>query len=90
MDCEKNTQFDCYLRDGNKALTDSGHCVGCHKTQADILADQTIIALTWLTTDAKWRADETKLNVEEGSQGGYSLQLTAALNLLARWKGLKK
>jgi len=43
---------------------------------------RTIISLEWMTTDIKWRADETKLNFEEGSKEGYSPQLQDALDLL--------
>ncbi|KKL81529.1 hypothetical protein LCGC14_1993840 [marine sediment metagenome] len=45
-----------------------------------------IETLEWLVTDATWRADETKLNFEEGSQGGYSPELTEAINLLEELK----
>ena len=44
---------------------------------------QTIInSLEWMVAAMKWKADEIKLNIEEGSQGGYSPQLTKAINLL--------
>jgi len=39
--------------------------------------------LTWMITDLKWKADQTKLNIEEGSQGGYSPKLTSAIDLLS-------
>lgn len=38
--------------------------------------------LTWMITDMKYKADETKLNVEEGSEGGYSSELKEAMSLL--------
>ena len=43
--------------------------------------------LEWMTTDMKWRADQTRLNFEEGSQGGYSPELEDAINLLAELNG---
>jgi len=38
--------------------------------------------LTWMITDLKWKANQTKLNIEEGSQGGYSPKLTSVVELL--------
>ena len=46
-----------------------------------------IETLDWLVKDATWRADETKLNFEEGSQGGYSPELQEAIDLLDELKG---
>ena len=46
------------------------------------LRQRTIDTLDWMIADAKWRADDTKLNVEEGSQGGYSPLLQSAIDLL--------
>lgn len=47
-------------------------------------------ALTTLETfveNSKHKEDEVNQNFEEGSQGGYSEQLTEAINLLAELKG---
>ena len=38
--------------------------------------------LEWMITDIKWRADQTKGNLEEGSQGGYTEKLIKAINIL--------
>jgi len=38
--------------------------------------------LTWMITDMKHKSNETKRNFEEGSAGGYSPQLQAAIQLL--------
>ena len=38
--------------------------------------------LTWMITDMKYKSDETKRNFEEGSEGGYSPELQAAIKLL--------
>jgi len=45
-----------------------------------------IDTLEWMVTDMRWRADETKRNFEEGSQGGYSPQLQKAIDLLEELK----
>lgn len=38
--------------------------------------------LSWMITDMKYKHDETHRNQEYDSQGGYSPQLTAAIDLL--------
>lgn len=38
--------------------------------------------LTWMITDMKYKSDESKRNFEEGSEGGYSSELQAAIKLL--------
>lgn len=38
--------------------------------------------LTWMITDMKYKSDATKLNREEGSEGGYSPELKEAMDLL--------
>ena len=53
------------------------------------LKQQTIETFERMITDMKWRADETKLNFEPGSQGGYSPELTKAMKLLEKWKALE-
>ncbi len=45
-----------------------------------------IDSLEWLITDAKWRADETKLNFAEYEKGGYSPKLQDAIDLLKELK----
>ncbi len=50
------------------------------------LKQRIIETLEWMTTDAKWRADDTKMNIEVGSQGGYSPLLTEAIDLLEELK----
>lgn len=47
------------------------------------LKQRTIQTLDWMITDMKFRADDLRNNVEEGSAGGYSDELTKAINLLA-------
>ncbi len=51
-----------------------------------ILKQRIIETLEWMTTDMKWRADDTNQNIEEGSQGGYSPELTEAIDLLEELK----
>jgi len=41
-----------------------------------------IRSLAWLITDAKHRFDDCKNNLENGSSGGYSPELTKAIELL--------
>ena len=93
--CEHFTESDftsCYLKEGKSALDNSSAlafgncCLGCKKTQKEILKEQTIESLGWMIADMKWRADEVKQNLEAGSQGDYSPELTKAISLLARWK----
>jgi hypothetical protein len=38
--------------------------------------------LSWLVPDCKGRYDECRGNLEPGSQGGYSVELTEAIELL--------
>lgn len=40
-------------------------------------------SLEWMVADMKWRFDQTKQNLDNGSQGGYSPELTEAIALLA-------
>ena len=42
-----------------------------------------IKTLTWMVADMRWRFDETKLNIDEGSAGGYSPELAEAIDVLA-------
>jgi hypothetical protein len=51
-----------------------------------ITNERIIKTLEWLVGDAKWRFDQTKNNIDEGSQGGYSEELTEAMNLLEELK----
>lgn len=50
------------------------------------LIQRAIDSLSWLVTDAEWRSDDTKGNLDEGSQGGYSPELTEARNVLEELK----
>jgi len=43
--------------------------------------------LGWMVADMTWKADQTKGNLEEGSQSGYSKELTEAITLLTELKG---
>lgn len=38
--------------------------------------------LTWMIADMQYKSNETKLNTEEGSEGGYSPELKEAMSLL--------
>ena len=51
------------------------------------LQKRTIAALEWLTLDAKNRFDDCRNQLEPGSQGGYSPDLTDALAVLDELKG---
>jgi hypothetical protein len=50
------------------------------------LLDDTIESLEWMTTDAQLRFNEIRGNLEDGSQGGYSPELTKALKTLEQLK----
>lgn len=50
------------------------------------LKARTIKVLTWMIEDMKWRADDLRSNTEEGSHGGYSEELTEAIELLEELK----
>lgn len=41
-----------------------------------------IESLAWMITDLQYKSNETKLNTEEGSEGGYSPELKDAMSLL--------
>ena len=47
-----------------------------------------ITTLEWMTADMKWRADDTKRNFEEGSQGGYSPELQEGIDLLTELRAM--
>lgn len=51
---------------------------------------QLITSLDWLTTDAKVRFDDCRDQLEDGSQGGYSPELTRAIEQLATLKRIAK
>lgn len=38
--------------------------------------------LSWMVENYRWRADETRLNVDENMRGGYSPELQEGINLL--------
>jgi len=42
-----------------------------------------IKSMEWMIADMKWRHDENRGNLEEGSQGGYSPDLQEAVSVLA-------
>lgn len=46
-----------------------------------------IKTLEWLVEDAKWRFNQCKDAMDDGSTGGYSDELTEATNLLKELKG---
>jgi hypothetical protein len=87
-----NDDIDCYLMDGKEALVEGSldrlvesFCVSCRRKVSEILKEETTLALEWMTTAMKWREDELRGN-EDGLEGGYSEELTKAINLLERWK----
>ena len=55
-----------------------------------ITAKRIADTLTWMIEDCKHRADETKLNTEEYMKGGYSKDLTEAIDLLNELNQLTK
>jgi hypothetical protein len=46
------------------------------------LYERITISLGWLVAEARHRFDECKQNVDEGSSGGYSPELTQAIDLV--------
>ena len=56
------------------------------KIMAPELHQRAINSLTWLITDAKVRFDDCRDNLEPGSQGGYSPELTEADAVLTALK----
>ena len=45
-----------------------------------------IKSMQWMIDDMKWRYDNNKGNLDEGSCGGYSPELTEAINTLEELK----
>jgi hypothetical protein len=88
-----NGDNPCYLIDGEDALakgfleydTRKPFCIGCNRIIAEILKEETPMTLDWMTVAMKWREDDLRDNTED-TKGGYSPELTRALNLLERWK----
>lgn len=52
-----------------------------------LLIARCVTSLEWLVPDMQHRSDECRNNLESASQGGYSPELTDAINLLAELKG---
>ncbi len=50
------------------------------------LKQRIINSLDWLIKDTKWRFDIDKNNLDEGSRGGYSPELTEAINVFEELK----
>ncbi len=50
------------------------------------MEQRVIASMEWMVKDMKWRADDLRQNIEEGSQGGYSPELTEVINLLEELK----
>ncbi len=61
-------------------------CPDC--TLPDGIIQLTINTLTWMTTAMKLKEDDLRGNLDDGTTGGYSEELTKALELLEKWKGL--
>ena len=51
-----------------------------------ITKQRIIETLEWMIADARHRSDDCRNNVENGSKGGYSPELTEAINLLQELK----
>ena len=54
------------------------------------LITRVIETLSWMVSDMRWRFDESKNNLEPGSRGGYSPELTEAIELLEELKKLNE
>ena len=50
------------------------------------LKQRTINTLEWMITDMKWRYDENRGNLDEGSEGGYSDTINEATDVLRELK----
>ncbi len=82
---------------GNSPETRLSNFIAAHKNQAALinklvndLAGFKTSALKhfgWMTVHMKWKEDDINQNIEEGSQGGYSEELTEALEFLEELKG---
>jgi hypothetical protein len=49
--------------------------------EKDKLLRRCLDSIGWMIDDIKWRYDETKGNLDNGSKGGYSPELTKAMKL---------
>lgn len=54
------------------------------------IKERIIKTLDWMVTDMCWRHDEVRGNLEQGSQGGYSPELSEAIELLDELKNGSK
>jgi len=59
-----------------------------NEKEMEELKVQTIKTLEWMTTTIKWQEDQINGNFDEWAQGGYSPELTKAIELLEKWKGV--
>lgn len=71
------------LFDANNTLFEANK--GLREQLAD-LKRRAIKSLEWMIIDIKHRHDQTHGNLEEGSQGGYSEELTEAIAFLKELK----
>ena len=53
------------------------------------LITRVIETLDWMVKDLRWRFDDSKSNLEPGSRGGYSPELTEAIKLLEELKEIR-
>ncbi len=79
---------------GNSPETRLSNFIAATKNLKDIIKKLTkdlgtlkslsVIHFEWMTIHMKWKEDQINENIEEGSQGGYSKQLTAAIEFIKK------
>ena len=63
----------------------SSDCTAIKELKAEVVE-----VFEWLVIDSKYRFDDQRQNLEPGSQGGYSPELTKAIALLEKLKDGKE
>ena len=84
-DCKKRLGSFVRLNVGKKDVDVEIHAC-FHRENSQLIA-RIVESLEWMIKDMKWRHNETKMNVDEGSEGGYSPELQEAIDLLEEIQG---
>jgi hypothetical protein len=85
-DCKQSLGGFVRLGAGKNAVVEVEIHACFHKENSQ-LRTRIVKSLELMVTDMKWRYNETKMNVDEGSEGGYSPELQAAIDLLDELRG---
>lgn len=84
-DCKQRLGSFVRLGVGKKDVDVEVHA--CFRKENSQLIARIVKSFECMICDMKWRHNETKMNVDEGSEGGYSPELQLAIDLLEEIQG---